>query len=94
MNGPARGVSAVAASSALRWHRVGLWDLSPREQVLFIADGRNCQYKVARSGTADKPRWWLYIRRGEMEECQSHSHRLRDVKSCAQCMEANASASD
>jgi hypothetical protein len=68
----------------LKWRRVATWDLSRNQQVLFIAEGRDVQYKVTRAGTADKPIWGLYTRLGDgTEEGQCISNLLRDVKSYA-----------
>ncbi len=78
---------------SLRWKRVAVWDLSQREQILFIADGCDVQYKVSRSGTADKPRWRLYTRLSDgIEERQCLSNRLRDIKFYASYMEDLAPA--
>jgi hypothetical protein len=73
----------------LRWRRVATWDLSPQEQVLFVADGRELTYLVARAGTADEPRWWLYTSRGEVEGCCGWRPRLGEVKSLAVNIENN-----
>lgn len=75
-------------SNTLSWKRVATWDLSRTQQVLFMADGNDVQYKITRAGTADKPSWAVYTRRRDgMEECLCVSNRLRDVKYYAQSVE-------
>lgn len=80
--------------NTLQWKRVFEWDLSKREQLLWIADGVHVGYKITRAGTADKPSWRLYTRReGGIEEQHLCTNRLRDAKSYAASMEARATAS-
>lgn len=76
--------------SAVRWKKVASWDLSRNEQVVWIADGRDVQYKVTRAGTADKPSWSLYTRQPDgIEERWCVSNRLYDIKHYAVAMEVN-----
>jgi hypothetical protein len=77
----------------MKWKRVWTWDLSRTEQILWIADGRDVQYKITRAGTADKPVWSLYTRQPDgTEECWLVSNRLRDTKSYAVSMETRATS--
>lgn len=77
---------------ALRWKKVAHWDLARNERVLWLADGRDVQYKVTRAGTADKPSWSLYTLRPDgVVERWMCTNRLRDVKSYAALMEDSSS---
>lgn len=80
-------------ANKLRWRRAAFWNLGRGEQVVWVADGRDVQYKISRAGTADKPSWRLYTRREDgTEEQWLTSNRLGDAKSYAVSMEARVSA--
>lgn len=73
----------------LRWKKFRPWMLDRGEQVLWTAVGANIEYKITRKGTADKPAWTLYVRRGDgVEEGIVEGARLGDVKRWAAEMES------
>ncbi|WP_141681712.1 hypothetical protein [Mycobacterium malmoense] len=79
----------IDTKSPLSWKRIAQWDLSPRQQALYIATGCDTNYEITRAGTADKPSWTLYVGR-VLQERVCVSNRLRDVKSYAQALERKA----